>query len=244
MAGRKDSLRGLSSFKSRGHRLVGLVPPENAPSDIDSRSEPENEEEIAVYRTEELSSSPCPSIDSDIERMHILDSSHTSEDHISVNGSENNPVSEFEDQVQPPLTPIINNVLPPTGEGLLSDKELKKRGRGSFSQVVDNDKKIAIVKWYNNKVVTLACSYADAYPVHEIKRWRKEQKQKIGVTCPQLVRHYNQHMGGVDLCDMLIALYRTSFKSRRWYMNIFGQMLDIAVNNAWLLYRRNCNMKA
>ncbi|KAH9645099.1 hypothetical protein HF086_005644 [Spodoptera exigua] len=119
MAGRKDSLRGLSSFKSRGHRLVGLVPPENTPSDIDSRSEPENEEEIAVYRTEELSSSPCPSIDSDIERMHILDSSHTSEDHISVNGSENNPVLEFEDnlnQAQPPLTPIINNVLPPTGE--------------------------------------------------------------------------------------------------------------------------------
>ncbi|KAH9636515.1 hypothetical protein HF086_017681 [Spodoptera exigua] len=76
------------------------------------------------------------------------------------------------------------------------------------------------------------------------KNWSKEQKQKIGVTCPQLVRHYNQHMGGVDLCDMLIALYRTSFKSRRWYMNIFGQMLDIAVNNAWLLYRRNCNMKS
>ncbi|CAF4935258.1 unnamed protein product [Pieris macdunnoughi] len=145
-------------------------------------------------------------------------------------------------------------------KGLLSDKELKKRGRDSFSQVVDNDRKIAIVKWYDNKVVTLASSYADAYPVHEIKRWSKEQKKKLGVTCPQLVRHYNQHidvgkhicsnmlsyvdMGGVDLCDMLIALYRTSFKSRRWYMNIFGQMLDIAVNNAWLLYRRKCNMNS
>lgn len=129
-------------------------------------------------------------------------------------------------------------------KGLLSDKELKKRGRGSFSQVVDNDKKIAIVKWYDNKVVTLACSYADAHPVQEIKRWSKEQKRKFGVPCPQLVRHYNQHMGGVDLCDMLIALYRTSFKSRRWYMNIFGQMLDITVNNAWLLYRRKCNMKS
>lgn len=138
------------------------------------------------------------------------------------------------------LGTIRQNRLKGCSKGLLSDKELKKKGRGTFSQVVDNDKKIAIVKWYDNKVVTLACSYADAYPVQEIKRWSKEQKKKIGVTCPELVRHYNQHMGGVDLCDMLIALYRTSFKSRRWYMNIFGQMLDIAVNNAWLLYRRKC----
>ncbi|XP_028042586.1 piggyBac transposable element-derived protein 3-like, partial [Bombyx mandarina] len=142
------------------------------------------------------------------------------------------------------LGTIRQNRLKGCTNGLLSDKELKKRGRGSFSQVVDNDKKIAIVKWYDNKVVTLACSYADSYPVHEIKRWSKEQKKKVGVPCPQLVRYYNQHMGVVDLCDMLIALYRISFKSRRWYMNIFGQMLDIAVNNAWLLYKRKCNKKS
>lgn len=46
-------------------------------------------------------------------------------------------------------------------------------------------------------------------------------------------------MGGVDLADMLIALYRTSIKSHRWYMNIFSQLLDICVNNAWLLRRRH-----
>ncbi|XP_045450008.1 uncharacterized protein LOC123658702 [Melitaea cinxia] len=94
---------------------------------------------------------------------------------------------------------------------LLSYKELKKRGRGSFTQVVDDEKKITIVNWYDNKVVTLACSYADAYPVQEIIRLSKAQKKTISVNSP----HYNQHMGGVDLCDMLIALYRTSFKSHR-----------------------------
>lgn len=48
----------FQSFKSRGQRLVELVPPENAPSHIDSASEPENEEEISVHATDELSSSP------------------------------------------------------------------------------------------------------------------------------------------------------------------------------------------
>lgn len=46
-------------------------------------------------------------------------------------------------------------------------------------------------------------------------------------------------MGGVDLADMMIALYRTPAKSHRWYLAIFWQMVDIAVNNAWLLHRRD-----
>jgi len=43
----------------------------------------------------------------------------------------------------------------------------------------------------------------------------------------------------VDLADMLVSLYRTGIKSYRWYLAIFSQLLDIGVNNAWLLYRRH-----
>lgn len=45
-------------------------------------------------------------------------------------------------------------------------------------------------------------------------------------------------MGGVDLADMFIALYRTKMKTHKLYMALFSQMLDLSVNNAWLLYRR------
>ncbi|KAL3273401.1 hypothetical protein HHI36_014847 [Cryptolaemus montrouzieri] len=45
-------------------------------------------------------------------------------------------------------------------------------------------------------------------------------------------------MGGMDLADMLIALYRSPYKSKRWYMGIFTQLVDICINNGWLLYRR------
>lgn len=54
-----------------------------------------------------------------------------------------------------------------------------------------------------------------------------------------MIKEYNTNMGGVDLADMLIALYRTPFRGHRWYLPIFSQMLDICVNNAWLLYRRD-----
>lgn len=46
-------------------------------------------------------------------------------------------------------------------------------------------------------------------------------------------------MGGVDLADMLISLYKTPFRTRRWYIAIFSQMIDICVNNAWIIYRKH-----
>lgn len=48
-------------------------------------------------------------------------------------------------------------------------------------------------------------------------------------------------MGGVDLGDMLVSLYKIPFKSRRWYIGIFCQLLDISINNSWILYKKNTN---
>jgi len=62
----------------------------------------------------------------------------------------------------------------------------------------------------------------------------------VPVPYPKIVQEYNTHMGGVDLADMFIALYRTNMKTHKWYMALFSQMLDLSVNNAWLLYRRDC----
>lgn len=50
-------------------------------------------------------------------------------------------------------------------------------------------------------------------------------------------------MGGVDLADMLIALYRIDLKTRRWYLSIFAQIIDMCINNAWLLRRRGLQLK-
>ncbi|KAL0861595.1 hypothetical protein ABMA27_009094 [Loxostege sticticalis] len=92
---------------------------------------------------------------------------------------------------------------------------LKKLGIGAFSQTVCNKTKLAVVKWHDNKCVVLASSYAVAYPKTKVKRYCKEKKQRIDVDYPNLVKHYNAHMGGVDLADMLIALYRTEMKTSR-----------------------------
>lgn len=46
-------------------------------------------------------------------------------------------------------------------------------------------------------------------------------------------------MGGIDLNDFLVALYRTQPGTKKYYMRICYHLLDVSVVNAWLLYRRH-----
>lgn len=71
------------------------------------------------------------------------------------------------------------NRLREANDLLLSDKALQKKGRGAYCQATCNKNKIAIVKWFDNKPVTLVSSYVDAYPIEKVKRFHKESKGRI-----------------------------------------------------------------
>ena len=46
-------------------------------------------------------------------------------------------------------------------------------------------------------------------------------------------------MGGVDLADCLIKLYRINIKTKKYYFRLIFHMIDMAIVNSWLLYKRN-----
>lgn len=77
---------------------------------------------------------------------------------------------------------------------LEEDRDLLRRGRGSFDFHVDNDAKIAVVKWADNKTVTLVSSCASVNPVGQVRRYSKQEKKKISVPCPKIVSEYNTHI--------------------------------------------------
>lgn len=46
-------------------------------------------------------------------------------------------------------------------------------------------------------------------------------------------------MGGVDMMDRMIAHYPHGFKNKKWYLRVFFHLLNMAIINSWLLYRKD-----
>jgi len=84
---------------------------------------------------------------------------------------------------------------------------------------------ISAVRWHDNRAVTLLSTYAGSEPVSEVTRWKNKAKTHEKVFCPNIVNAYNKHMGGVDLIDSLIGLYRVKIRSRKWYHRLFSTYL-------------------
>ena len=126
---------------------------------------------------------------------------------------------------------------------LPAEKDLKKGGRGSHSFRTDANSGITVTKWYDNKCVQLISNHCDPQETNKIKRWDRRSRTYIEINCPTVVEEYNKSMGGVDLADMLISLYRTTIKTKRWYLKFLFHCVDVAKVNAWLLYRRHCDQR-
>ena len=118
----------------------------------------------------------------------------------------------------------------------MSEKDLKKQGRGVFDFRVDIASKVVAVHWYNNKSVYLMSSYVSAEPICTVRRYDRSLKQKINVKQPKIVHVYNQYMAGIDKLDMMCALYKPRLKTWRWYIYICFHAIQISVVNAWFLY--------
>lgn len=121
-----------------------------------------------------------------------------------------------------------------------SEADMKKSERGASVQYITrtDETDIACVTWKDNKVVNVLSTFCDKEPTHQVKRYDRKTKQNIMVNCPDIIKQYNKHMGGVDLIDSHIGRYKIMMRSKKWYMRIFYHLLDISVINAWLLYKR------
>ena len=60
--------------------------------------------------------------------------------------------------------------------------------------------------------------------------------EEVTVQRPTVIGHYNRHMGGVDLFDQLIQYYPFTRRSRRWTHKLMKYFLQLAIQNAYVLY--------
>ncbi|XP_066253025.1 piggyBac transposable element-derived protein 2-like [Euwallacea similis] len=85
-------------------------------------------------------------------------------------------------------------------------KKWSTKPRGSYKFLASES--VLIVKWKDNKVVSVASNFSDNTIV-KTSRWCRETKLKKQIDQPLMVAIYNAGMGGVDKMDNLVAVYRT-----------------------------------
>lgn len=122
---------------------------------------------------------------------------------------------------------------------LPTNKNMQKTERGSFEYRTTRAEEILVCKWNDNNVVTVCSNSTKVMPTNKVKRFSQKQKKHVLVDQPTLIKLYNENMGGVDRSDQNIGLYRISIRGKKWYFSLISHCLDMAVQNAWQLYRSN-----
>ena len=93
--------------------------------------------------------------------------------------------------------------------------------------------KIQFVKWMDNKSVHMLSNFLSAYPLTQLKRRKKGSKTKQEVSCPAIVKCYNEHMGGEDIVDQKKVTYQFDHCSHhKYYFRLVHDLIDIGVKNA------------
>ena len=126
-----------------------------------------------------------------------------------------------------------------SGSSFRTTDAVLQQGRGAFDSSVDANSGLAVVRWFDSGAMQLTSTHSATEPVATVQRWGKKSRSYISVTCPAIAGEYNQFMGGVDLFDMLMSLYRIDHRSKKWYRRIFYWSIHLGTVNGWLIYRRH-----
>ena len=136
-------------------------------------------------------------------------------------------------------------------------KELKRKNFLAYGTIRPNQKDLPVIADeksiergdYDFKCTSdglSLCKCKDSKPVHLISNDHKietatvQRKQKesakVTITCPQVVKDYNQIMAGWDKHDMLRQLYEINRKSIEWWHRLLFGLLDMAVVDTYVVH--------
>ena len=120
------------------------------------------------------------------------------------------------------------------------DAAMKKKGRRTIELWTSDydDVELSAIKWFNNQGVFLPSIYESVSPVVHISRFDRKARERVNVPCPSIVSTSNKFMGGVELLESVLSLYRIHMRSKKWYHKLFFHFLDVTVVQSWLIHCR------
>lgn len=116
--------------------------------------------------------------------------------------------------------------------------ELKKKKLKKGEVVAFQRGKVCVLKWKDKKDVSLIST------IHTNTCVEVEKPREI-IIKPKVVIDYNDTMGGVDRVDQHLADYNLPRKrGKKYYKKIFFHLLDLALWNSFVLYRKTGGTKS
>lgn len=101
---------------------------------------------------------------------------------------------------------------------------------------------LVATSWLDNKVVDVMST--NSQPGEEgMARRKKKDGTYAEVRCPSAIIAYVKNMRGVDRNDQLRQYYNVRTKSRKFYKYIYWFLLDMAITNAFIIFRVNTKTK-
>ena len=79
----------------------------------------------------------------------------------------------------------------------MEEKEMKRFRMGNVDWRVEKSTEVCLVRWYDNKAVTLVSYYVAVEPKDTCRRWDFSEKKYVEIERPA-IKEYNKYMGGVD----------------------------------------------
>ena len=110
--------------------------------------------------------------------------------------------------------------------------------RGASGVVTDRNSNVTLVRWKDNKVVTVASTFVGKMPLRKDHRYVEAQNGRTKIDQPQSIFLYNKGMGRVDPLDQNINSYMIGHRSKKWWWPVLCFCLDLSVNNAYQLHRQ------
>jgi Transposase IS4 len=118
---------------------------------------------------------------------------------------------------------------------LLIDNRALDRGEWVYRQMGD----LVCVSWMDKKPVNFLSTHCDPETSCTIER-RGESKEKIEVTCPEVVLEYHRWMRGVDVFSQRESYYRVG-RAKKWWPRLAWFLIGMGISNAYALYTFNAD---
>ena len=117
--------------------------------------------------------------------------------------------------------------------------KMNKEKCQSSDVVTDVSSTITAVRWKDNKVVNGVSTFTGKQPIQQFKHYCHREKQRVNIGQPNIISQYNMSMGEVDCMDQNILVCMINLHTKKWWWPLFQFVVDVAVNNAYQIYRQS-----